>query len=184
MRYTTIIDISDMPAVYRNHNARLIYLHLALKSGYHDSDRDLVDISIRRLATDTGLTVSATRHALQQLEKSQLLTKVGTLYSVKKWIVQNAITPRARTSRQQRAIEAEAARRIEQERRDREDAIERERRQQLEAQGKTSFMLYYEGLQARAAQGDTEAARLVDKHRATYDAHVASMKSNQSTDKT
>ena len=61
MRYTTVIDISEMPEVYKNSTARLIYLHMSLKAGYHDADRDLVKLSIRRLSSDVGVTVSATR---------------------------------------------------------------------------------------------------------------------------
>lgn len=94
MRYTTVIDISEIPAIYRNSNARLVYLHLALRSGYHDDDRDLVTISIRRLAVDVGLTVSATRHALGQLTAAHLLEKREQSWYVKKWIIQEIPTPR------------------------------------------------------------------------------------------
>ena len=76
MRYTTIIDISEIQPIYRNVNARLVYLHLVLKSGYHDNDRDLVSISLRRIAAEVGLTLSATRHAISQLEKAQLLSSI------------------------------------------------------------------------------------------------------------
>lgn len=60
MRYTTIVDISEYASLYRNHNARLVYLHLALRSGYHDNDRDLIDVSVRRLA-DAVASLSARR---------------------------------------------------------------------------------------------------------------------------
>lgn len=179
MRYTTVIDISEIPAIYKNQNARLVYLHLVLKSGYHDTDRDLIDISIRRLAASIGLTVSATRHALQQLVRAQLVTKQGPVYKVKKWIVQEPISSRPKTAKQQHAIEVEASRRIEQEKRAREDAIERERREQLAAQGKTSFMVYYESLLERAKQGDLEAVRLAERHKAIYEQHVENMKNEQ-----
>lgn len=171
MRYTTVIDISDIPAIYKNPNARLVYLHLALKSGYHDDDRDLIEISIRRLAMATGLTVSATRHSIAQLERACLLVKEGPFWHVKKWIVESTVTPRAKTAKQQKAIELEAQRRLEQEQREREQAIEDQRRKQLAAQGKTSFMIYYEGLVERAKAGDTEAARLVAKNKRQYEAH-------------
>lgn len=98
MRYTTIIDISEEPAVYRNVNTRLLYLHLALKSGYHDDDRDRVDISIRRLSFATGLTVSATRHALKVLERCQLLTREGSTWTVKKWVLDTKPTPRRQSN--------------------------------------------------------------------------------------
>lgn len=98
MRYTTVIDISEFRSTYRNLNARLLYLHLALKSGYHDDDRDLITISIRRMASDAGLTVSAARHALATLEKDGLVKKTddGRL-KILKWIVAEVPTPRRQT---------------------------------------------------------------------------------------
>lgn len=98
MRYTTVIDISEFRTTYRNLNARLLYLHLALKSGYHDDDRDLITISIRRMASDAGLTVSAARHALATLERDGLVTKTedGRL-KILKWIVAEVPTPRRQT---------------------------------------------------------------------------------------
>ena len=179
MRYTTIIDISEIQPIYRNVNARLVYLHLVLKSGYHDNDRDLVSISLRRIAAEVGLTLSATRHAICQLEKAQLLTRQGSIWFVKKWIPEQTITTRAKTEKQQRAIEAEAERRRENEKRDREAMIERQRRAQIFAQGKTSFMLYFEDLQKKAAAGDLEAAELVKKHQKTYNQHLENQKQRQ-----
>lgn len=94
MRYTTIIDITEVPDIYRNKNARLVYLHLALRSGYHDSDRDLIDISIRNLAMAVGLSVSATRHALSCLERDKLISREGTSWKILKWVVAELPTPR------------------------------------------------------------------------------------------
>lgn len=94
MRYTTLIDISELPDVYRNKNVRLLYMHMVLKSGYHDQDRDVLAMSIRRLASDTGLTLSATRFALAQLEQAGLLKKEQGNWRVKKWIIQEIPSPR------------------------------------------------------------------------------------------
>lgn len=94
MRYTTVIDISEMPDIYKNQHARVLYLHLALKSGYHDADRDRIKISIRILAGTVGLTVSAVRHALQQLEKAGLVKRDGDTMVIKKWIIDEPPTPR------------------------------------------------------------------------------------------
>lgn len=97
MRYTTIIDIRENHAVYRNQNARLVYLHLVLASGYHDTDRDIADISLRALAEQTGITLSATRHALTQLERAGLLERTSDRkYHVKKWILDEPPSPRPR----------------------------------------------------------------------------------------
>lgn len=100
MRYTTVIDISEIPEVYRNATARLVYLHLALKAGYHDNDRDLAAVSIRRLAMDVDVSVSAARHAIRQLEKAGLLKRDGSFLVVKKWVEEQTITTRAKTKRE------------------------------------------------------------------------------------
>ena len=94
MRYTTVIDIMDFPQIYRNIHARLVYIHMALKAGYHDDDRDICRLSIRSLAADVGITVSATRNALLQLEKSGLISKSSDCWIVKKWVLQESPTPR------------------------------------------------------------------------------------------
>lgn len=100
MRYTTVIDISELPEIYRNMTARLIYMHMSLKAGYHDSDRDLVTLSIRRVAAEVGVTVSATRHALHLLERSGLISREGQLWRIKKWVEEQTITTRAKTKRE------------------------------------------------------------------------------------
>lgn len=94
MRYTTVIDITEFPQIYRNLNARLVYIHMALKAGYHDDDRDICRLSIRNLSADVGITVSATRNALLQLEKSGLISKGSDCWIVKKWVLQESPTPR------------------------------------------------------------------------------------------
>ena len=100
MRYTTVIDISEISEIYKNPTARLIYMHMSLKAGYHDDDRDLVRLSIRRVSADVGVTVSATRHALRLLERVGLLTREGELWRVKKWVEEQQITTRAKTKRE------------------------------------------------------------------------------------
>lgn len=94
MRYTTIIDISVIPEIYRNRNATLLYLHLCLKSGYHDNNRDWYRRSIRGLAEETGLSFSATRHAIHMLEKYKLLTNKEGWWLVRKFVGEQKITPR------------------------------------------------------------------------------------------
>lgn len=175
MRYTTIIDISEIPAIYRNINARIVYLHLVLKSGYHDNDRDLVRMSLRRIAAETGLSLSAIRHAVAQLERAQLLSRQGDIWFVKKWIIEQKISTRARTARQQKQIEIEAEKRRENEKREQEAEIEKQRREQIFAQGKTSFMLFYERLEKMAAAGDMEAAESVKRYKSMYLEHKQKM---------
>lgn len=179
MRYTTIIDITEQPAVYRNINCRLLYLHLALRSGYHDADRDMIDISIRRLAMETGLTVSATRHALRVLETAQLLSKVGPLWHVKKWLLEDQISPRAKKQKQQADDIRATAARQEREEQERRRQQEIDNRRILEQTGKTEFMVYYEDLMKRAEAGDVDAARLVQQRRSIYEAHKRDLEQHQ-----
>lgn len=106
MRYTTIIDISDMPEVYRNRTARLLYIHLALAAGYHDEDRDQVRQSLRVMALRAGLTLSAVRHALALLQRAGLVSKDGDVWKVKKWFVDTPPTPRRQPKDRRAAREA------------------------------------------------------------------------------
>lgn len=172
MRYTTIIDISEYPQLYRSESVRLVYLHLVLKSGYHDHDRDMCGVSIRRLAMDCGLTIAATRHALQLLEKYAMIRRQGSMTQVRKWVVEQPITPRARTAAQAKQKEVRQAEELDRARREKELRAEEKKREELRAAGKTPFMVYYEDLQSKAAAGDPEAIRLVQVHRNTYEAHA------------
>lgn len=96
-----MIDISEIPSVYRCQNARLLYVHMALKCGYHDDDRDILNDSIRTLAIRTGLTVSATRHALGVLQSASLITREGSAWRIKKWVMQTNPTPRRQPAKVQ-----------------------------------------------------------------------------------
>ena len=179
MRYTTIIDIREIPEVYRNQNVRLLYLHLCLLAGYHDNDRDLVRISVRNLATSSGLTVSATRHAVKILVKWKILRVKGSIYRVRKYIEEGTITPRARTRKAAQVAEnakIEAA-----------DAMTREQSEEqskaaletIYAQGKTPFMVWYEKKMEAAAAGDADALRIVEEKRAQYEAHLNNLKNKK-----
>ena len=98
MRYTTVIDITEFPQIYRNIHARLVYIHMALKAGYHDDDRDVCRLSIRNLAADVGITLSAARNALQQLEKAGLISRNSDCWIVKKWVAMDAPSPRTQAT--------------------------------------------------------------------------------------
>lgn len=181
MRYTTIIDISEVQEVYRNANARLLYLHMVCRSGYHDNDRDMLSISIRTLAMRVGISVAATRHALKILERYKLISKVGGQWLVKKWIIEDTITPRARTKKQQRAQDAVQAQRDKQAELDKRLEQEQRERLELEQSGKTSFMVYYEGLQVKAKNGDQDAQEKVEKYRDDYEKQKLMMKNKKRT---
>lgn len=101
-----MIDISDMPEVYRNQAARLLYIHMALCAGYHDDDRDLVRQSLRVMAARAGLTLSAVRHALGLLQRAGLVSREGEAWKVKKWFVDTPPTPRRQPKDRRAAHEA------------------------------------------------------------------------------
>lgn len=94
MRYTTIIDLREWPQAYRNTNIRLVYYHLAMVAGYHDYNRDVTEISIRSLSADTGVTISAVRHALRILEGLQLIKRKDGKTFVRKWLAEKKPSPR------------------------------------------------------------------------------------------
>lgn len=176
MRYTTVIDIREIPEVYRNQNCRLLYLHLALMAGYHDADRDRVRISIRRLADSCGLTVSATRHATNVLVAAKLLRVKGGVYLVRKYCEEQPITTRAKAAR---AKKAEEQRSMELQEAARQEAARQEDKAAIMAVyegGKTPFMQYYESKLALAAQGDADAEKIVQSRRAQYLEHCAAVK--------
>lgn len=164
MRYTTVIDILEYPTIRCSRNSVYLYLYMALKAGWHDADRDLLDESIRSLAYHSGLTVSATRHALNMLIKAGLVTRTGTVWKVTKWVPEQPVSSRPKTARQQAQIEAEAARRREREEREREEAIERQRRQQMAASGTSYYQRYIDDLRQRAEAGDQDAAATLQRH--------------------
>lgn len=105
MRYTTVIDITELPRIARNKNAWLIYLYMALKCGYHADDKDILKSSIRVLASRTGISVSATRHALKLLEAEQILSRVEGGWNVKKWLIESYPDPKAYKKRSEAQME-------------------------------------------------------------------------------
>lgn len=182
MRYTTVMDLTDFPSIYRNINARLIYLHMALHAGYHDYDRDILRMSIRQIAATSGVSVSATRHALALLEKARLIKRNGDYWSVVKWFQEPTITQRKQQpyivkqqTSSQSYTERERAARQERERMAAIDAErtarERAEREELLKQNKTTFMVYYEQQLELAKNGDPDAARIVERHREMYELH-------------
>lgn len=126
MRYTTIIDITELPELWRNANASRVYMYMTLRSGYHDDDRDMLRVSLRRLAMETGCSVAATRHALHVLIKAGLVRKVDARWFVTKFVIEQRVTPRAKTKAQQEAKELAELREEEQRKLDRK--LEQERR--------------------------------------------------------
>jgi hypothetical protein len=94
MRYTTVIDITEVQAVWRNRNAVVVYTWMAMKCGYHDEDRDMLRVSIRGIGMMLGMTESAVRHSLELLQREKLITRDGEIWRVTKWLPSVAPTPR------------------------------------------------------------------------------------------
>lgn len=132
MRYTTVIDISEWPELYRSVSVRLVYMHLALRSGYHDDDRDQIHTSLRRVALQTGCTVAAVRHAVRTLQAHGLLRIEGRTWHIKKWTIEQSITTRA----QQKAQAAAAAKTAEQQQRARDRELQNMERERQYAASK------------------------------------------------
>ena len=104
-----------------------------------------------------------------------MLTRRGNFWLVKKWTIEQKITSRAKTARQQKQIEIEAERRRLQEEREREEEIYKRRCEQLAKQGKSPFILYVEGLKKKADAGDIEAAEAFKRHEKAYNLAIKEM---------
>lgn len=180
MRYTTIIDISEYPSLYRNLNIRLVYLHLCLASGYHDDDRDLYQGSIRTLARQTGLTIAAVRHALDQLLKASMVVRQGPLWQVRKFVIERPITPRAKSRKQEQRQQALDMQEQERLARDQERQAYEAKAAELRARGKTSFMVYYEQQMELARAGDPNAISFVKSNETMYKQHAAQVAKDNS----
>lgn len=165
MRYTTVIDIREFPQIYRNNNAKLVYLHLVLISGYHDEDRDQTPISIRQICYDTGLSLSAVRHSLKVLISAGLLTRTGITWTVKKFVLDKPISPRIRSEKKRTAAEnLERERIIKEEQSQREKEEKRKYQEEIKA-GKNPLKEMVKDLMKRAQNGDEEAAENLKRYK-------------------
>lgn len=180
MRYTPIIDISEYKTLYQNINVRLVYLHLVLKSGYYDYNRDMISISLRQLAMEVGITLGAVRHALDILKKAKMIYKKDNVYHVRKWVVEQKITSRATSKRQEQAIQNQQERIKENKAREEEYKKRQDRIDELRKQGKTEYMLYYENMMIKANNGDLDALKIVERNKSIYEEHKARIQSENS----
>ena len=161
MRYTTIIDIRELPAIYRNVNARLVYLHMVLASGYHDNDRDQTEISIRRISYETNLTISAVRHALGCLERAGLISRTGITWTVKKFVLETSITPRVRSEKKRREAENAARAKAIQEEQEQREKEETRKYREMRKHGDPLRDQVLD-LMKRADAGDTDALETLE----------------------
>lgn len=180
MRYTTIIDVTELPAVFRCRSAVWLYLVMAMKCGYHDNDRDILDMSLSQLANASGMTIGAVRHAVKVLQAARLLKRDGHIWTIRKWLPEQTITPRRQTKRAERLVQ----KRLDEEReqQQREAAMEAERRKNdaIWASGKSPFIVYCEDLKRRADEGDESAAAAFKRNQSAYERAINKLKSKPS----
>lgn len=165
MRYTTIIDITEIKCIWDNENISRVYLFLVLKCGYHDMDRDFIKISTRVLADRCGITHAACRHALAVLEREHLIAKAGKWWRIRKYVDEQAVTSRKKVEKAARQSAADKA--AEAARKAQQQALEAD----IEARNKSQlgFIKYFEDLERRAAMGDEDARRTAEQRRPIYE---------------
>jgi hypothetical protein len=139
----------------------------------------MLRMSIRAIAADTGLTVSATRHALALLLRAKLIERNGDVWRVYKWIPEQTITARPATKKQQQQQTARAIEQQQQREREARESEIKNQREALEKIGKTPYMVYYESQIEAARNGDLEAAKIVERNREIYEAHKQRMEQNK-----
>ena len=73
-KWVIIQDARELPC-YKNVNARLAYLHAAMGC---DIGTYVYTTSLRRMASDVGITLDALRHALKVLQRDGLIDILTT----------------------------------------------------------------------------------------------------------
>lgn len=161
MRYTTIIDVTEMPKIWANKNIALCYFFMACKAGYHSDDRDLLSISTRKLASELGITHAAVRHALRVLMAHNLIKKVDAYkWSITKFVMPDIIPSRPKKMPKEPTendvIHQELLQRA---------AEQREQMYKEAKEGKRGIMALLEYYDQQAAKGDKVAKKEAEKLR-------------------
>lgn len=167
-----MIDISEIPTVYRNPNARLLYIHLALKADYRGENLDKARLSLCQLASGAGLTISAVRHGLKVLQHAGLVKRDGDAWAVTKWLQPEPARKRPKTAQEQQQLSAAEERQKREDEQERRHQLEKKRRADLLAIGHTELTYLYEQKLTAAADGDEDARRFCKNWRANYDKEV------------
>lgn len=163
MRYTTIIDLREWPQAYKSVGLRLLYLHFCLVAGYHAEDRDKCLHSYRQLAQDTGLTLSAVRHAAKQLVKLGLLKREGDKWVVIKFVFPKEIPSRPRSTKATNGYSDDVYNTIYHE-------FSIDEIKALEADYKNKFMWTYEQIWRLYNSGDTTGEKYLKANWKQYQA--------------
>lgn len=166
MRYTTIIDITDIPQVYNNINATRVYLHLCLTCGFTADDMDTIRISYRQLAAQLSMTLAAVRHSLSLLIRYHLITIEDNIISVRKYLPKAEYKDRPKTQQAfkdeqfRKKVKADFEKSIEEAKNfEEEQKIENQRRKQQ----REAFCQHYKAMKERADKGDLEAQQYINK---------------------
>lgn len=166
MRYTTIIDITDIPQVYSNINATRVYLHLCLTCGFTADDMDTIRISYRQLAAQLRITLSAVRHSLNLLIRYHLITIEGNLITVRKYLPKAEYKDRPKTQQEfkdeqyRKKVKEQFEKSMEENRlyEENKEKEEQERIARIRA-----FCTHYREMEQKAEQGDLEAQQYINK---------------------
>ena len=174
MRYTTIIDIREAPALYRNANTRLIYLELVLGSSYQQETKDRYQGSFRTLAARVGVTVSAVRNSLKQLQALGMVSPIEGGWIVKKWIEQPAIIPRRQRPKPEQPINLSEDQQVTAEQLNRERWLEKLRQQGIDE----LIFRFEENIKAAKRTGGGPGFEVINNinYQRLYDDHCRQLK--------
>ena len=174
MRYTTIIDIREAPALYRNANTRLIYLELVLGSSYQQDTKDRYHGSFRTLAARVGVTVSAVRNSLKQLQAIGMVSPIEGGWIVKKWIEQPAIIPRRQRPKPEQPINLSDDQQVTAEQLNRERWLEKLRQQGIDE----LIFRFEENIKAAKRTGGGPGFEVINNinYQRLYDDHCRQLK--------
>ena len=174
MRYTTIIDIREAPTLYRNANTRLIYLELVLGSSYQQDTKDRYQGSFRTLAARVGVTVSAARNSLKQLQSLGMVSPIEGGWIVKKWIEQPAIIPRRQRSKPEQPISLSEDQQVTAEQLNRERWLEKLRQQGIDE----LIFRFEENIKAAKRTGGGPGFEVINNinYQRLYDDHCRQLK--------
>lgn len=166
MRYTTIIDITDIPQVYHNINATRVYLHLCLTCGFTADDMDTLRISYRQLAAQLNITLSAVRHSLNLLIRYHLITIENNIISVRKYLLKAEYKDRPKTQQEfkdeqyRKKVKADFDKAMEENKHYQEN---KEKEEQERLAQVRRFCQHYRAMKERADKGDLEAQQYINK---------------------
>ena len=114
-----------------------------------------------------GIPASGT-HALHTLEQARMIKRAGPLWHVRKFIIEQEITPRAKTQKEAKKKAAAAAEQQASQALNTRLDEERERRQNLQQNNTSDFIIYYEDVVRRAKAGDVDAQETARRRRDMY----------------